>query len=137
MSIADVMTSELPSLQPTDSIGDAARKMNERRVKAVPVCDGERLVGIVTDWDVTRAVANAGTPAGASELSVRDFMSTDLVTAPSSASFGEATAMMSERQLHHLLISDDDRFVGMVHLDVDWSEISGVAEPIATFSAPI
>lgn len=137
MSISDVMTSELPRIRPVDSIGAAARLMSERGVKAVPVCDGERLVGIVTDWDVTKAVAEAASPDDAAERLVQDWMSTDLVTAPPSATFGEATAAMSERQLHHLLISDEDRFVGMVHLDVDWSEISGVAEPIATFTAPI
>jgi CBS domain-containing protein len=137
MSISSVMTSELPKITPADSIGAAARAMSEGGVKAIPVCDGERLVGIVTDWDVTKAVAEADTANGASERLVKDWMSTDLVTAPPSASFGEATAMMSERHLHHLLISDGDRFIGMVHLDVDWSEISGVAEPIATFTAPI
>jgi CBS domain-containing protein len=135
MSISDVMTSELPRIRPADSIGAAARLMKEQGVKAVPFCEGEKLVGIVTDWDVTKAVAES--PDDAAERLVEDWMSTDLVTAPPSATFGEATAAMSERQLHHLLISDEDRFVGMVHLDVDWSEISGVAEPIATFTAPI
>lgn len=137
MSIADVMTSELPRITPADSIGAAARAMSERGVKAIPVCEGERLVGIVTDWDVTRAVAEMAAPGEVSDRRVEDWMSTDLVTAPPTATFGEATARMSERQLHHLLISDEERFLGMVHLDVDWSEISGVAEPIATFTAPI
>jgi CBS domain-containing protein len=137
MRISDVMTSELPRIRPADSIGAAARAMSERGVKAVPVCDGEKLVGIVTDWDVTKAVADAASSDDAAKRNVEDWMSTDLVTAPPSATFGEATAMMSERQLHHLLVCDEDRFVGMVHLDVDWSEISGVAEPIATFTAPI
>jgi CBS domain-containing protein len=137
VSISDVMTSELPTVGPADSIGAAARAMSERGVKAIPVCDSGRLVGIVTDWDVTRAVAETASPGAASERRVEECMSTDLVTAPPTASFGEATAMMSERHLHHLLISDQERFIGMVHLDVDWSEISGVAEPIATFTAPI
>jgi CBS domain-containing protein len=137
VSISDVMTSELPSVGPADSIGVAARAMSETGVKAIPVCDAGRLVGIVTDWDVTRAVAEVASPGAASERPVEEWMSTDLVTAPPTASFGEATAMMSERHLHHLLISDEERFLGMVHLDVDWSEIAGVAEPIATFTAPI
>ncbi len=137
MSISDVMTSELPSVAPSDSIGAAARAMSDGGVKAIPVCDAGRLVGIVTDWDVTQAVADAATAGAASDRRVEECMSTDLVTAPPTASFGEATARMSERQLHHLLVCDDQRFVGMVHLDVDWSEISGVAEPIATFTAPI
>jgi len=137
MAISDVMTSDLPAIGPSDSIGAAAKAMTERGVKAIPVCDGERLVGIVTDWDVTRAVAEAVRADSASERKVDEFMSTDLVSAPPDASFGEATAMMSERQLHHLLICDGDRFVGMVHLDVDWSDLGGIAEPIATFTGRI
>jgi CBS domain-containing protein len=134
MSIADVMTQDLPIASPDDTLGAVARRMTEERVKAVPVCEGEKLVGIVTDWDVTRAV---GSEDAAAEHRVADYMSTDLATTSPTASFGEAAELMAERQLHHLLISENDCFVGMVHLDVDWSELGGFAEPIATFTAPI
>jgi CBS domain-containing protein len=132
MRIADVMTRDLPTVAPADSVCEVAQRMTESGVKAVPVCDGERLVGIVTDWDVTRAMA-----ADAASSTARDFMSTDLVTASPDATFSEATEMMAERELHHLLVSDGDRFEGMVHLDIDWSNLGGVAEPIASFMAPI
>ncbi len=134
MTISDVMTSDLPAVAPADSIRDVARRMIDRRVKALPVCEGERLVGIVTDWDVTRAVA---TDESGAEHAVREFMSTDLVTVPRDATFSEAAETMAERQLHHLLISDGQRFEGMVHLDCDWSDLGGISGPIATFTAPI
>jgi CBS domain-containing protein len=134
MSISDVMTSDLPTVAPADTIRDVARRMTECKVKALPVCEGDLLVGIVTDWDVTRAVASA---ESAAEHAVREFMSTDLVTVPPYATFSEAAETMAERQLHHLLISDGGRFEGMVHLDCDWSDLGGVAGPIATFTAPI
>jgi CBS domain-containing protein len=134
MGIADVMTRDLPIVSPGDSLAAAARKMTEDGVKAIPVCDGGRLVGIVTDWDITRAVGREDSAAG---RSVADYMSTNLATASPDATFGEVAELMAERELHHLLISEDDRFVGMVHLDVDWSDLGGVAGPIATFTAPI
>jgi CBS domain-containing protein len=134
MGIADVMTEDLPIVRPDDSLAAAARRMTEDGVKAIPVCDGERLVGIVTDWDITRAVGREDAAAG---RRVADYMSTDLATAPPDASFAEVAELMAERELHHLLVSEDDRFVGMVHLDVDWSDLGGVAGPIATFTAPI
>jgi CBS domain-containing protein len=134
MGIADVMTKDLPIVSPDESLGAAARRMTEVGVKAIPVCDGERLVGIVTDWDVTRAV---GQEDEAPARRVGDYMSTDLAIAAPGASFGEVAELMAERELHHLLISEDERFVGMVHLDVDWSDLGGVAGPIATFTAPI
>jgi CBS domain-containing protein len=108
--------------------------MTERSVKALPVCEGDELVGIVTDWDVTRAVASDESAGG---RAVREFMSTDLVMVPPEATFSEAAETMAERELHHLLISDGHHFAGMVHLDCDWSDLGGVAGPIATFTAPI
>ena len=134
MSIADVMTKDLPIVSPDDSLGAVARRMTEEGVKAIPVCESERLVGIITDWDITQAV---GREDAAAERRAADCMSTDLATASPGASFGEVAELMAERQLHHLLISEGERFVGMVHLDVDWSDLGGISGPIATFTAPI
>jgi CBS domain-containing protein len=134
MSIADVMTRDLPVVTPEESLHDAADKMRQAGHKALPVCEGDHLVGIITDWDITRAVADAPVPA---EERVDDHMSTDLVVAAPEATFAEATALMADRHLHHLLISDEGRFAGMVHLDVEWSEVGGPGEPMATFTAPI
>jgi signal-transduction protein with cAMP-binding, CBS, and nucleotidyltransferase domain len=83
---------------------------------------------------VTSAVAQEREP---SELSVSSCMSTDLVTVDPDASFMEAAERMAERRIHHLLVCEDDQFVGMVHLDVQWSELGGLEAPIATFTAPI
>jgi CBS domain-containing protein len=134
MSIADVMTRDLPVVAPQQSLREAAGKMRQGGHKALPVCEDDRLVGIITDWDITRAVADASPP---SEQRVNDYMSTDLAVAAPDASFADATALMADRHLHHLLISDQGRFVGMLHLDVEWSEVGGPGEPMATFTAPI
>jgi CBS domain-containing protein len=134
MSIANVMTTDLPTVSPNESLREAAGKMKERGFKALPVCEDERLVGIITDWDITTAVADASVP---SEQRVTGYMSTDLVVAAPNASFAEATELMAERRLHHLLIADQGKFLGLVHLDVEWSEVGGRGEPMATFTAPI
>jgi CBS domain-containing protein len=135
MRIADVMTCDLPTVEPASSIRDAARSMRERGVRALPVCEGERLVGIVTDWDLARALADEGDP---SDRRLAEFMSTDLVTAPPDATFTEAAELMADRRVHHLLVRDGDHLAGMLHLDVDWSELGdAVGSPVATFCAPI
>jgi CBS domain-containing protein len=135
MRIADVMTRDLPTVEPRSSIRDAARQMRERGVRALPVCEGERLVGIVTDWDLARALADEGDP---SDRSLAEFMSTDLVAAPPDATFAEAAELMADRRVHHLLVRDGDHLAGMLHLDVDWSELGdAVGSPVATFTAPI
>jgi CBS domain-containing protein len=135
MRIADVMTRDLPMLEPDQTVRDAARAMTERKVKALPVCESERLVGIVTDWDLAKALAGEGDAAG---LKLRDIMSTDLVRAAPDAMLSEAAQMMAERQVHHLLVCDGDRWEGMVHLDVEWSELTeSLGAPTATFMARI
>jgi CBS domain-containing protein len=135
MRIADVMTRDLPIVGPGDSLRDAAGHMAQRRVKALPVCDGGRLVGIVTDWDVACAVAEDGDPGG---RMVRDFMSTDLVLARPDMTLSDAAEMMADRRVHHLLVSDGEHWEGMLHLDVEWSALAdGMGAPIATFTAPI
>ena len=51
-------------------------------------------------------------------------MSTDLVEAAPDATFADAAQLMADRQVHHLLVSSEGRFEGMVHLDVEWSELT-------------
>jgi CBS domain-containing protein len=135
MRIADVMTRDLPTVDPKSSIRDAASEMCRSGIRALPVCDGPRLVGIVTDWDVVRALATDGDPAS---QPLAAFMSTDLVAAPPDATFAEAAEAMADRRVHHLLVCEGDRLAGMVHLDVEWSQLSGaVGSPAASFTAPI
>lgn len=134
MTIADVMTRDLPMVGPQDNLRKAARAMKEAGVKALPVREGDRLVGIITDWDVTRAVAEDNDPA---QQTLSQFMSTDLVAVTPETSFMDATEEMADRRIHHLLVCEDGRFCGMVHLDVEWSELGGLETPIATFAAPI
>jgi CBS domain-containing protein len=134
MTIADVMTRDLPLIGPQDNLRTAAREMKEAGVKALPVQEGDRLVGIITDWDVTRAVADDGDPV---QQPLSHYMSTDLVSVGPETSFMEATEEMAERRIHHLLVCEDGRFLGMVHLDVEWSELGGLETPMATFTAAI
>jgi CBS domain-containing protein len=134
MRIADVMTTDLPTLEPDDSVRDAACRMTEAGVKALPVCRQQRLEGIITDWDVTRAMAVEEDPA---RRPLRDYMSTDVVKAAPEARLGEASELMADRRIHHLPVCDGERFAGMVHLDVEWSQMGGLEAPMATFAAKI
>jgi CBS domain-containing protein len=134
MTIADVMTRDLPMVRPEDNLRKAAREMKQAGVKALPVREGDRLVGIITDWDVTKAVAEDNDPA---QEPLSRYMSTDLVSVTPGTSFMEATEEMAEHRIHHLLVCEEGRFCGMVHLDVEWSELGGLETPIATFAAAI
>jgi CBS domain-containing protein len=135
MRIADVMTRDLPVVEPLCSIREAAQEMKRSGIRALPVCDGSRLVGILTDWDVVRALAAEGDP---SAQPLADFMSTELVATAPDATLADAAELMSEAEVHHLLVRDGDELAGMIHLDVEWSQLSGATgPPVPTFTAPI
>jgi CBS domain-containing protein len=134
MRIGDVMATDLPTVEPQESVRDAACRMAEAGVGALPVCDGERLTGIITDWDVTRAMAAA---EDAPTKPLRDYMSTNVVTAAPDARLGEVSELMADRRIHHVVVHDGERLAGMVHLDVEWSHIGGLETPTASFSARI
>jgi hypothetical protein len=54
---------DLPIVGPRENLRRAAQQMKHRNVRALPVCDGDRLVGILTDWDVAQTVADERDPA--------------------------------------------------------------------------
>jgi CBS domain-containing protein len=134
MRIGDLMSSDVPVAGPRDSVLDAARRMVHAHVKAMPVCDGDRVVGIITDWDVTRAVADA---ESAGTQFVSDYMTAEVVSAAPTAQLSEAGHLMAEHRIHHLVVCDEGRFAGILHLDVEWTHLGGIGAPQATFAAPI
>ena len=132
MRIRDVMATDLPTVDPEESVRDAARRMTDAGVQALPVCQGERVEGIITDWDVTRAAAD-----DAQTGPLRAYMSTDVVTAEADARLGDVSELMAARHCHHVVVRDGDRLAGMAHLDVEWSQMGGMETPTAAFSSRI
>jgi len=106
------------------TIRDAARYMTERRVGAVSVLEGTRLVGVLSERDIMgRVVARELDPDG---TSVREVMTRELVVARTGDSHDECLRKMKQAGCRHLPVVEDDRLVGMVAqrdlLAVDLSE---------------
>ena len=108
MMKADVLT-----VAPEDTIGEAAAKMTEADVGAVVVEDFGELIGILTERDIMRAVAMR---THSSVTRVREWMTSDPVTTPSSMDAAEAARTMLEKGFRHLPVVDDGRPVGIVSL---------------------
>ncbi len=112
MDIREVMTSNVRTVSPNDSIQAAARIMKETDTGAVPIVDGGRPVGIITDRDIAvRAVAQ-----GSIDMPVRDCATTELVTVAPGVSTRDAERIMGERQVRRLLVVEDGRLCGIVSL---------------------
>jgi CBS domain-containing protein len=123
--LGEVMTDELVSVAPEDTIGEAAQRMADQNVGSAVVLDHGRLIGIVTERDLLRAMAGRVHP---SEGRVREWMTADPVVAPRSTTTGEAARLMLEHGFRHLPVVDGERTLGIVSLrDVVRGELT--AEP--------
>lgn len=112
-TVADVMKTDVLTVAPEDTIGEAAAKMTEADVGAVVVSDFGRLIGILTERDIMRAVARR---THSSVTRVREWMTADPVTVASSLDAEDAARTMLEHGFRHLPVVDDGRPVGIVSL---------------------
>jgi CBS domain-containing protein len=111
--VKDVMTERPRAVTPQTPLSEVAELMDTDDVGAVPVVDGDRLVGIVTDRDiVVRAIAKGKSPLGmpAAEVSSRE-----LVTVSPEDDLSEALKLMAHYQVRRLAVTaEDERLVGVV-----------------------
>jgi len=112
-TLADVMTTDVLSVAPEDTIGEAAQKMTDHGVGAVVVSDFGRMIGIFTERDLMRAVAGRVHP---SEGRVREWMTPNPVTMTEDASVEEAGQTMVDRGFRHIPVVAGERAVGIVSI---------------------
>jgi len=115
MRLRDIMTRDVEVVSPQDTIRDAARIMKARNVGSVPVCDGNRLHGIITDRDIAvRAVAEG---RDASATLVGDVMTPDIIYGREDQDVGDAARVMEQQQIRRLIVlNQKEEFVGIVSL---------------------
>jgi CBS domain-containing protein len=115
MQLMEIMTHEVEVIHPDATLEVASQKMNESNANALPVCDGQQLVGILTQHDlIRRASVQARAPQTAL---VREVMTTDLLSCYEDQQDSEVLRLMQERQVHHLaVLSRDQRLVGIISL---------------------
>jgi len=111
-SVADHMSRDLLAVEPSATIGAAAREMAARNVGTVLVVDAGRLIGILTERDVLRAVA-AGWDESAA-VSTR--MTPGPETAESADTTEHAATLMTHGGFRHLPVVDGDEIVGILSI---------------------
>jgi CBS domain-containing protein len=113
-TVADLMVKDVLTVEPSDTIGEAAEKMNAANVGAVVVVeDMVRIVGIVTERDLLRAVASR---ARAAEARVRQWMTPNPVTIGPELTIEQAAKIMFDNNFRHLPVVKDGRALGIVSL---------------------
>ena len=111
-SVKDAMTSEVKTATPSQSLTDAAKLMKLEDVGSIPVVDGDRLIGVLTDRDiVVRGIADGSDP---NAVQVGAIASRDVVTVRSDDDLDEALRLMAQHQVRRLPVVDDGQLVGVV-----------------------
>lgn len=127
MKVRDAMHKGVEWVTPYTPVITIARMMRDLDIGAVPVGDGDRLVGMVTDRDIAlRAVADGADP---NRLAAADVMTKGIVCCRDDENVIDAVHIMESRQIRRLPVIDaDDRMVGILSL----GDVSHVSSQLLT-----
>lgn len=115
MLVKEIMTHNAEVVSPGDTLKQAAEKMEELNIGPLPVCEGHRVVGILTDRDITVRATAAG--CDPKETLVYEAMSHDIASCFEDQDVNEAVRLMKERQIRRLLVMNRaNELVGIVSL---------------------
>ena len=111
--VLEIMSKNIPQLEPFESVEDAAAKMVEFSSGCVIICDEGKPIGIVTERDIVRkVVSERKNPA---EIKLRDIMSSPIVWVPRHTGIMEAAKQMAKLKLRKLVVMHDGQFAGVVN----------------------
>jgi CBS domain-containing protein len=111
-SVRDAMTEDPRSIAASASVVEAARLMREEHIGSLPITDDEKLVGMITDRDITtRVVAEAADP---NMTTVGDVYSRDLISVEPQKDLEEALQLMARHQVRRLPVVENGRLIGIV-----------------------
>lgn len=115
MKIRDIETRNPEVISPDATICEAARKMRDLDIGMLPVCDGDRLVGSITDRDIAvRAIADGSDPL---KTRVREIMTAKICYCFEDSDVEEAARIMEEEQIRRLpVLNSQKRLVGIVSI---------------------
>jgi CBS domain-containing protein len=138
MQLKDIMTRTVETIHPEASLQEAAAKLRELNVGSLPVVENGRVVGVVTDRDITvRSTAKGDNPLLAK---VREAMTEEVVFGYEDQDVREAARLMEEKQIRRLIVVDHDkRLAGIVALGdlaVDTGDRQLAGEALERISEP-
>jgi CBS domain-containing protein len=112
--------SQVWTISANASVFEAIQLLSEKNVGALPVMDGERLVGMFSERDYTRKIALEGKSSRATP--VLDIISTPVTAVTSQHTIEDAMRLMTDKRIRHLPVIDEGRMVGLVSIGdmVNW-----------------
>jgi CBS domain-containing protein len=123
MQLSQIITREVETIGPQTSIKEAAQRMRSLDVGSLPVCDGRRLLGMVTDRDITIRITSEGRDVNTTPVS--EAMTPDLAFVFEDDDVRQAAKVMKERQIRRLPVLDRGKnLVGIISL----GDLSGTGD---------
>lgn len=138
MLVQDVMTRHAECTRPSATLQEAAERMQQLNVGSLPVCDNDRLVGMITDRDITVRSVSAGHDPQTDH--VADAMTPGITWCYEDQEVEEAAHLMNEKQIRRLpVLNREKRLVGIVSLgdlavqtgddELVGDTVEGISEP--------
>lgn len=100
------------TILPSDSVYDAIKKMSEKSIGALPVVDGDKLVGIISERDYARKIILDN--RSSRETLVKEIMTSKVFYIKPEQKIEESMTLMTEHRIRHLPVVDEGRLVGMI-----------------------
>jgi len=136
MKVSEVMTRDVQTVRPDQPVQEAASFMLSANAGSIPVTDGDRLIGMITDRDIAvRGIAKGYGP----DTPVRELMTDEIICARDDDDVEDVASRMSDAQVRRLPVIDaDERLCGIVSLgdlsretddDTANEALEGVSEP--------
>ncbi|MES2206374.1 MAG: CBS domain-containing protein [Pseudomonadota bacterium] len=114
-TVSDIMSRDIQVVSPAESVRTVAQKMKELDVGAIPVCEGKKLIGMITDRDIVIRVVADG--KSTESTCARDVMSQDLQWCFEDQDLEEVEGKMSESQIRRLPVMNQQKeLVGIISL---------------------
>jgi CBS domain-containing protein len=115
MLLKEIMAPDVEVVSPGDTLEEAARKMAELDVGPLPVCEGNRVVGLLTDRDITVRATAAG--CDPKTTLICDVMTQDIICCYEDQEVREAARLMKEQQIRRLpVLNRANELVGIISL---------------------
>ncbi len=114
MKVRDVGIKDLHCANPSMSISEIAYMMKRHNVGVIPVCEGTKLMGILTDRDLV--ISCMAAEMNPKECKAREFMTSNPITVTPDTDLEEAARIMGQEQIHRLPVVEEENLVGMISL---------------------
>ena len=137
MQIRDIMGKEMYYAIPTSTVREVAQIMLRHNIGALPICNGNKLVGIITDRDLAIECCTASVDPQKAQIS--EFMTANPVTARPDMDLKEACELMAKEQVRRLPVVEGGNLVGIISLGdlaVSMPEEPAVLNALSSISVP-